>query len=221
MADLSFLPPTGGDAIEVDPLDLDQYTPPSETPLPLPVGNYLLRLIDGQIEKKDSDGNVQGVFPILFDITEKGYLKAIYSVEVVGKIIRNPDKTETVTDEFQGRKLNYQRVNRTPFSKGQRKGSDMMSDMLYAFNFGGALDGTTRAERNQSYADALEQCLGKMAKGRVVRRRAVDTGEVKEGRKVYKEFRNDDFDQATGEVEFEGQHYTAYNEVDGFFRWNG
>lgn len=222
MADLSFLPPVAADAIEVDPLDLDQYTPPSETPVPLPVGNYLVRLIDGQIEKKDDQGNVQGVFPILFALTEKGYLKATYSVEVVGRIVRNADKTETVTEEFQGRKLNYQRVNRTPFSKGQRIGADMMTDMIVAFGHQGTLGGTTRAERNQSYADAMEQCLGKLAKGRVVRRRAVDTGEVTpEGRKVYKEFKNADFDEATGEVEFEGQHYTAYNEVDGFFRWNG
>src|SRR3990167_9468244 len=142
MADLSFLPPIGGDAIEVDPLDLDNYQPPSETPLPLPVGNYLLRLIDGAIEKKDGDGNVEGVFPILFDLTEKGYLKATYSVAVVGRMERNADKTETVTGEFHGRK-------------------------------------------------------------------------------VYKEFKNADFDAATGEVEFEGQMYTAYNEVDGWFRWAG
>ena len=98
MADLSYLPPTGGDVLEVDPLDLDSYQPPSETPLPLPVGNYLLRLIDGAIEKKDSDGNVQGVFPIVFDLTEKGYLKATYSVAIVGRIERNPDKTETATE---------------------------------------------------------------------------------------------------------------------------
>lgn len=222
MADLSYLPPTGGDAIEVDPMDLDGYTPPSETPLPLPVGNYLLRLVDGGIEKKDSDGVVEGKFPILFDITEKGYLKATYSVEVVGRIQRNPDKTETVTEEFAGRRLNYQRVNRTPFSKGQRKGADMMTDMLVGFGFGGTLDGVTRAERNQAYADALEGCLGKMAKGRITRRRAIDTGEATpEGRKVYKEFKNADFDEATGEVEYEGQRYTAYNKVDGFFRWNG
>ena len=222
MADLSFLPPTGGDAIEVDPLDLDNYQPPSETPLPLPVGNFLLRLIDGQIDKKDDQGNSQGVFAILFDLTKKGYLNATYSVEVVGRIERNPDKTETVTEEFQGRKLNYQRVNRTPFSKGQRKGSDMMTDMLYAFGYDvSTLKGGTRAERNQLYADALEACLGKTAKGRVVRRRAVDTGEVTpEGKKIYKEFKNNDFDEA-GDVEFEGQHYTAYNEVDGWFRWNG
>ena len=221
MADLSFLPPVAGDAIEPDVLDLDNYQPPSEVPLPLPIGNYLVRLIDGAIEKKDSEGNVQGVFPILFDITEKGYLKATYSLEIVGRIERNPDKTETVTDEFQGRRLNYQRVNRTPFSKGQRKGSDMMSDMLYAFSFGGTLDGTTRSERNQSYADALEQCSSRVAKARIARRRAIDTGEVtSEGRKVYKEFKNADFD-AAGDVEFNGQHYTAYNEVDGFFRWAG
>lgn len=222
MADLSYLPPLAGDAIEVDPLDLDAYTPPSETPLPMPVGNYLLRLIDGAIERKDADGNAEGVFPILFDLTQTGYLKATYSVEVVGRIQRNPDKTETVTGEFQGRKMNYQRINRTPFSKGQRKGSDMMSDLLYAFNHQGTLTGTTRAERNQSYADALEGCLGKLAKGRVVRRRAVDTGETNDqGRKVYKEFKNNDFDEASGEVEYDGTRYTAYNEVDGFFRWNG
>ena len=54
-----------------------------------------------------------------------------------------------------------------------------------------------------------------------MRRRAVDTGDVTpEGRKVYKEFKNNDFDES-GDVEFEGQHYTAYNEVDGFFRWQG
>ena len=220
MADLSFLPPIGGDAIEVDPLDLDNYQPPSETPLPLPVGNYLLRLIDGAIEKKDSDGVVEEVFPLLFDLTAKGYLKVTYSVAVIGRIERNPDKTETVTEEFQGRKLQYQRVNRTPFSKGPRIGKDNLTDMLYAFGYQGTLTGTTRAERNQSYADALEQCLGKTAKGRVIRRRGIDTGEVKDGRTVYKEFKNADFDAATGEVEFEGQMYTAYNEVDGWFRWS-
>lgn len=221
MADLSFLPPVP-DAIEADPLDLDNYQPPSETPLPLPVANYLVRLIDGGIEKKDADGEVQGKFAILFDLTQQGYLKATYSVEIVGRIQRNPDKTESVTDEFQGRKLNYQRVNRTPFSKGQRKGSDMMTDLLYAFGYDvSTLKGGTRAERNQLYADAMEQCLGKTAKARIVRRRAIDTGEVKDGRKVYKEFKNDQFDAATGEVEYEGQMYTAYNEVDGFFRWNG
>src|SRR3990167_7991046 len=114
MADLSFLPPIGGDAIEVDPLDLDNYQPPSETPLPLPVGNYLLRLIDGAIEKKDSDGIVEGVFPLLFDLTAKGYLKVTYSVVVVGRIERNPDKTETVTEEVQGPKPQSQRVHGAP-----------------------------------------------------------------------------------------------------------
>lgn len=224
MADLSFLPPLAGDAIEVDPLDLDNYQPPSETPLPLPVGNYLVRLIDGAIEKKDKEGNVEaGPFPILYDLTEKGYLKATYSIEVLGKIVKDPaTKIETATEEFQGRKLNYQRVNRTPFSKGQRVGSDMMTDLLYAFGYDvSTLKGGTRSERNQLYADAMEQCLGKTAKARIVRRRAIDTGETNaDGRKIYKEFKNNDFDEA-GEVEFEGQRYTAYNEVDGFFRWNG
>ena len=32
MADLSFLPPIAGDAIEVDPLDLDNHQPPPPTP---------------------------------------------------------------------------------------------------------------------------------------------------------------------------------------------
>ena len=220
MADLSYLPPVA-DTIEADPLDLDNYQPPSERMTALPVGNYLLRLIDGAVEKKDADGNVEGVFPILYDLTAEGYLKATFSVQIEGLITRNADKTETATDSYKGRTLKFQRINRAPFKKGNRIGSDMMTDMLHAFGYDvSTLKGGTRAERNQLYADALEQCLGKLAKGRVVRRRAVDTGEVKDGRKVYKEFKNADFDEA-GLVEFEGKTYEAYNEVDGFFRWAG
>jgi hypothetical protein len=201
MADLSYLPPIEEPEVQFDPTP---YEPPSELPMPLKTGNYLLKLIAGTYNATEEvDGDepqvVASGLPFLFGYTRAGFLKATFTVEVVGQLARTPgSKVETVTEVGKGRKIAFQRINRTPFKKGNRIGKNMMKDLLYAFGY----DVAELEETNQAYADAFEASLGKTAKGRVIRRVGVDTGKpdpTNPTRNVYKEFRDTDFDEQ-GEV---------------------
>ena len=170
--------------------NLDDYEPQTDTKFPpLKGGMALVKIIPGEFEVTDGEGNTT-IKPIEFDHASRNkrlewldprYVQVTFHLEIIGRIEVGSDKLEKVTSQDAGKKIQYQSLLTQPRRYDPLEGMADIMRLLLA----------VRSDKKNisiptDWGIAMEEAIGKPFKARFRVRARCKTDTLKpNGKNLY------------------------------------